>query len=229
MPALDINNAGTFYRRKLPHWHPIGSTIFVTWRLKDSLPRAALTKIEKTRELLARELARDGETMADRKVRHFKKLFSLADDLLDRATDGPLWLKEAPVASMVEDALLTRYEGLYALWAYVVMANHVHVFLKPKPDSSSKSGCVPLSEITKRLKGCTSREANKLLKRTGHAFWQIESFDHWARNENEFHRIISYIEHNPVKAGLVTAPEQWRWSSARERARRGWSEIRALT
>jgi putative transposase len=230
MRTVDTQNARTFYRRKLPHWHPEGATIFVTWRLKDSLPKSALERIEETRKLLAKEIAKPGETIDDRKVRHFKKLFALADDLLDRATDGPLWLKQASVASMVEAALLSRYQDLYALWAYVVMANHVHVFLQPKPDSSlSESRSVPLSEITKRLKGYTSREANKILERTGEAFWQIESFDHWARDEAEFYRIISYIEQNPVKAGLTSRPEDWLWSSARERIRRGWSEVRALT
>src|SRR5438876_6026019 len=139
MRTADTHNTGTFYRRKLPHWLPEGATIFVTWRLKDSLPQPALARIEATRELLARELTRDGETLEDRKVRHFKKLFALADDLLDRATDGPLWLKQAPVASMIEAALLSRYQGLYDLWACVVMANHVHVFLQPKRDPYSKS------------------------------------------------------------------------------------------
>ena len=133
---------------------------------------------------------------------------------------------------MVEDALLNRYGQLYTLWAYVVMANHVHIFVQPKPASpttESDRHYVSLSEITKRLKGYTSREANKLLERTGQAFWQIESFDHWARDEEEFYRIIAYIENNPVKAGLVLKPEDWPWSSAHERARRGLVEICPLT
>jgi REP element-mobilizing transposase RayT len=225
-------SAGTFYRRKLPHWQPDGAAVFLTWRLKDSLPKSALDRIEQTRDLLGRETDKPGEAVGDRKIRHFKKLFALADDLLDRATDGPLWLKQLSVASLVEDAFLNRHQQLYTLWAYVVMANHVHVFVQPKlisPLDESGRHYVPLSEITKRVKGYTSREANKLLERTGEAFWQIESFDHWARDEAEFSRIVSYIEQNPVKAGLASQPEDWPWSSARERKRRGWSEVRALT
>jgi putative DNA methylase len=186
-----------------------------------------MTRIEETRKLLAREIAKPGETADDREVRHFKKLFALADDILDRATDGPLWLKQPSVALMVEDALLNRYAQFYVLWAYVVMANHVHVFMQPKQDSHSQY--FQLSDIMQRLKGYTSREANKLIGQTGKAFWQIESFDHWARDDAEFSRIISYIENNPVKAGLASKPKEWLWSSARERIRRGWNEIRALT
>jgi hypothetical protein len=29
----------TYYRRRLPHWHPTGQPLFLTWRLKGSLPR----------------------------------------------------------------------------------------------------------------------------------------------------------------------------------------------
>jgi REP element-mobilizing transposase RayT len=232
MQIADTLNTRTFYRRKLPHWQPDGAVVFLTWRLKDSLPQSALTRLEETRKLLAREIVKRGETSAERKVRHFKKLFALADEMLDRANDGPLWLKLPSVASLVEDALLNRYEALYTLWAYVVMANHVHVFVQPKPSSAapeSNTHYVQLSEITKRLKGYTSREANKLIQRTGQAFWQIESFDHWARDEAEFYRIIAYIENNPVKAGLTLKPEEWRWSSAHERMRRGLTDVCPLT
>ncbi|MEK6302578.1 MAG: hypothetical protein AABO41_17845 [Acidobacteriota bacterium] len=88
---------------------------------------------------------------------------------------------------------------------------------------------MPLKDITKRLKGYTALEANRALGRTGQTFWHQESFDHWARDEGEFYRIIAYIENNPVKAGLVLKPGDWRWSSAHERLRRGWNEIRPLT
>ncbi|HEY7303859.1 MAG TPA: hypothetical protein VH601_07095 [Bryobacteraceae bacterium] len=63
------------------------------------------------------------------------------------------------------------------------------------------------------LKGPTARAANRLLGRTGEPFWQAECYDHWVRDEDEFRRIRSYIEQNPVKAGLVTEPAAFRWSS----------------
>ncbi|HEX8847496.1 MAG TPA: hypothetical protein VF791_22830, partial [Pyrinomonadaceae bacterium] len=67
---------------------------------------------------------------------------------------------------------------------------------------------------TKTIKGFTAREANKLLNLTGQPFWQDESYDRWVRDETELKRIIRYIEHNPVSAGLVAKPEDWPWSSA---------------
>ena len=56
--------------------------------------------------------------------------------------------------------------------------------------------------------------ANRLLGRTGRPFWQEESFGHWVRSAQELQDLIEYVENNPVKAGLVGAKEQWRWSSA---------------
>jgi putative transposase len=85
------------------------------------------------------------------------------------------------------------------------MSNHVHILIWPK---------ALLPEITKAIKGFTAREANRVLGRTGQKFWQDESFDHAVRSEDEFYRIMRYIERNPVKAGLVESPEQWPWSSA---------------
>ncbi len=64
------------------------------------------------------------------------------------------------------------------------------------------------------VKGYTAREANRILQRTGQPFWQSESFDHWIRDEQEFKRVQNYIEQNPVRAGVVAHPEQYRWSSA---------------
>jgi hypothetical protein len=66
----------------------------------------------------------------------------------------------------------------------------------------------------KALKGSTARGANHLRKRAGEPFWQKESYDHWVRNEREWTRIASYIENNPVRAGLVTRAADYCWSSA---------------
>jgi putative transposase len=196
-----------------------------------------LEQVEATRQLLEREATRAGETDEERKIRHFKKLFALYDGLLDKAEGGRPWLKDEKIAAVVENALLRRYANIYTLWAYVVMPNHVHVFLRPKLIARTEvrattddwQECVPLNKITQYLKGSSAREANKILGHTGQSFWQDESYDHWARDDDEFYRIIAYIENNPVKAGLARLPEDWPWSSAAERKRRGDTEIRSLT
>ena len=176
-----------FYRRHLPHWQKADSALFITWRLFGSLPR----------KIVASSL----------KERDPGKRFLLLDRALDQARYGPTWLKEAGIAKIAVDSLYYGAETLnyYRLSAFVIMSNHVHVLVWPE---------VFLERITKSIKGFTAREADRILNRTGERFWQDESFDHSVRDEAEFYRIKSYIERNPVKAGLVKSPEEWAWSSA---------------
>jgi REP element-mobilizing transposase RayT len=65
------------------------------------------------------------------------------------------------------------------------------------------------------LKTATAIRANRVLAKTGEAFWQREYFDHWIRSEKELASVVAYVEANPVLAGLVSCPEDWTWSSAR--------------
>jgi len=157
--------------------------VFVTWRLFGSLPLHSLPKVS------------DGTAFRD------------VDRGLDRATAGPLWLKEASVAQSVVEVIeaAEAERGLCTLHDYVVMPNHVHLSIKPIAD---------LKEVTKWIKGASARKANQLLGRTGQPFWQDESFDHWVRHDPEFEKIRTYIRNNPVHAGLVSRPEQWPYSSA---------------
>jgi putative DNA methylase len=67
------------------------------------------------------------------------------------------------------------------------------------------------------LKSFTANKCNQLLGRE-RAFWQDESYDHWVRDEDELHRIMEYIELNPVKAKLCRTPAEYPYSSAHDRA-----------
>jgi hypothetical protein len=128
------------------------------------------------------------------------------DRYLDLARTGPVFLQQDAIAGVVIDSLFQGVHlGHYRLGPFAIMANHVHVLRLPK---------IPPSRLLQSLKGHTAREANRLLGRTGEPFWQRESYDHWVRDSDELTRIASYIERNPVKAGLVTRAENYAWSSA---------------
>jgi REP element-mobilizing transposase RayT len=120
---------------------------------------------------------------------------------------GPLWLKNPRVAECVSEILLTGETKwrFYDLPAWVVMANHVHVPLRP---------LIPHSKALMNIKSASARAANSILQRKGEPFWQGESYDHWVRSDEERTSIIRYIHFNPVTAGLVSEPEEWPWSSA---------------
>ena len=175
----------TFYRRHLPHWQPEGRDLFLTWRLHGSLPPNFRPP---------NPGASNG------------KEFVSFDRVLDGASTGPVWLNDPRVAEVVCEALRDAHASkLLRLRAYVLMANHLHVLLEP---------LAAIFKITHQVKGSTAYRANLILARTRSRFWQDESFDHWVRNPAEWQKIRTYIENNPVVAGLVARPEDWPWSSA---------------
>ncbi|MGD0775909.1 MAG: transposase [Candidatus Solibacter sp.] len=175
----------SFHSRHLPHWQPEGAPLFVTWRLHGSLPRNRFPPPSATAG----------------------QAFVWMDRYLDQARFGPTWLKREDIARSVFDCLHYAADNLrqFDLHAAVVMPNHVHVLLTP---------IVAPAKLMQSVKGFSAREANKILGRTGEPFWQQESYDHWVRNEREFRKIAAYIEENPVRAGLASRAEGYRWSSA---------------
>jgi len=192
--CLSYSFGVSYYERHLPHWHPAGRAIFVTWRVYGSLPAHVLRR-------LTQQVARAARPT------EAGQWFRAVDRELDAAQRGPLWLKDPRVAGCVVEALRDGETklGLYELAAYVVMTNHVHVLLWAR---------APLARIMRLLKGFSARRANQIMGRSGKRFWQDESYDHWVRAAGEFRRIVAYIESNPVTAGLVAKPEDWPWSSA---------------
>jgi REP element-mobilizing transposase RayT len=196
------------YQRHLPHQIPEGFPIFLTWNLKDALPKEVLEMVARERERLLREPRRSGESHSERNLRIDKIVFAIADRVLDMATDYPLHLKDPAAAKIVEGSILFGVPERYDLFAWCVMANHVHVLLTPQWE---------LEDVTKGIKGFTAHEINGVQSARGRVFWQDESYDHWARDEAELLRIIEYIENNPVAAGLCTKQADWPFSSARLR------------
>ncbi len=129
------------------------------------------------------------------------------DRYLDEARSGPTWLQRDEIAHLVLCSIRYAEDRLqfYTLHAWAIMSNHVHLLVMPH---------VLPARFLQSVKGYAAREANRLLQRTGEPFWQSESYDRWIRDGQELERVRQYIESNPVRAGLVASPEQYRWSSA---------------
>src|SRR3981081_4088403 len=72
------------------------------------------------------------------------------------------------------------------------------------------------SAIVSSWKRFTARKANSDIGRTG-AFWQDDYWDRFIRNEDHFAATESYIDLNPVKAGLGEETRLWPWGRARLR------------
>ena len=104
----------------------------------------------------------------------------------------------------LEHIAQARSKHGFQLFAYVVMPDHVHLLLG-----------VFRSSLPTLMRDWKSRSAIAIARsrRTRGAIWQARYFDFILRRAANFGDKFEYIHRNPVTAGLVTRPEDWRWSS----------------
>ena len=181
---------GWYSRGYLPHFDGGEITQFLTYRLADSLPQKILSHFQ---------IQVEQEIITDREM-----LINI-EKYLDQGI-GACYLKQKEIAHIIEENLLHFADVKYKLYAWVIMPNHVHLLLRPKEGYS-------LSEIVHSCKSYTSNKANRMLNRTG-KFWFPEPFDRFIRDYGHFEKAFSYIERNPVRAGLCKNQSDWRFSSA---------------
>jgi putative transposase len=96
----------------------------------------------------------------------------------------------------------TRQSHKFALHAYVLMPEHVHLLLS-EPENYT------LASALRVIKG----ESSKLLKGTRKKFWETSYYDFNTFTTGKFIEKVRYIHRNPVARGLVSKPEDYRWSS----------------
>jgi putative transposase len=91
--------------------------------------------------------------------------------------------------------------------AYVLMTNHVHFIVTPREEDG-------LSRTMKNVQQTYVHYFNRRYERTGGLFegryrsLVIDSEAYWFT-------CMRYVELNPVRAGIVARPEEYRWSSHR--------------
>ncbi|APV51660.1 hypothetical protein BWI17_19355 [Betaproteobacteria bacterium GR16-43] len=91
------------------------------------------------------------------------------------------------------------------LHAYVLMTNHVHLLLTPVDIAGP-------SALMQDLGRSYVRQFNRKYERSG-ALWEGRFKAHPVDSERYFLNVQRYIELNPVRAGLVGCPRDYRWSS----------------
>ena len=92
----------------------------------------------------------------------------------------------------------------YSLCGYCLLPNHFHLLLKV--------GDIHISLIMQKIMTAYSMYVNKKYDRVGHVFQgRFQSII--VEKESYLLQVLRYIHLNPVKSGLVTWPEDYRWSS----------------
>lgn len=84
---------------------------------------------------------------------------------------------------------------------YVIMPDHIHLFVTILPDAT------PLSNWVKSLKNTLSKTLRFAEQPPPH--WQKGFFDHVLRSHDSYDQKWRYVAENPVRAGLVKVWDEW--------------------
>lgn len=88
--------------------------------------------------------------------------------------------------------------------AYCLMSNHIHLILQG--DGQAVSGAM------RDVLGGHARYFNRRHDRSGHLFGG-RFHDVRIASDAQMHAALRYVALNPVRAGLVQHPREWRWGS----------------
>lgn len=107
---------------------------------------------------------------------------------------------------------LNRVRTLHPVYltAWVFLPDHWHVMC-------ALTYPVTISLVMKSMKQSSTRAINRRRGAEGE-LWQARFFDRALRTVKEYNETAEYIHMNPVRASLVSRPQDWRWSSFNEYA-----------
>jgi putative transposase len=152
----------------------------------------------------------------------------------------PLFRNEAHCDLFLKilDRVRRRYR--FVVLGYVVMPEHVHLLVSEPQRETLSIAIQALKLGVVRSIRCSDRgvvgEAPPRSRKTGETwgtplhplgtpvhdtsghperFWQARFYDFNVWTERKRVEKLRYIHRNPVERGLVSSPEQWRWSSFR--------------
>jgi len=204
------------YRNNLPHFQQPGQMYFVTWNLKDAVPRKALKnytqKLEQLKNQIDFHRQQDSESTKNeelkREYQQLQKKYKKAyDDLLAISKNNITDLSQSGNTQIISEALLFWENKKLKTFAYSIMPNHVHwVIALYEKDENGKP--VYLQDILQSVKRHTANRINKREGKQGN-LWQKESFDTTIRDEKHLQNAVEYTLNNPCSAGLVKDRNDW--------------------
>lgn len=153
------------------------------------------------------ELLRQGKVK--RIFRAKQKITSpnLVSHITQRATgESPLFLEDSDYLFMLSNLKDVSQKRSLDVYAFCLMPNHIHILLRPRG--------AELQEAMRDLFASYAMMFNRKYERKGHLFGgpyrQAVCLD-----DSYLLAASLYIHMNPVRAGLVIDPRDYRWSSIR--------------
>ena len=147
----------------------------------------------------------------------------------------PLLSRDRTRSWLLDAFETTRQRRNLAVWAYVIMPEHVHVIVYPRDPVYEVRHIRTGFKTPVQRKGLASlrKHALHFLDRwkdvqpngqVHYRFWQRGGgYDRNMNDPRTLLYMIEYLHQNPVRRGLVKRATEWPWSSARFYA--GWPEV----
>lgn len=198
-----------YYRNNLPHIQHGGVILAISYRLAFNLPQNILEKLKADKheyERISSNLTGIEKEVYDSEFN--RKYFEYFDEFIDKYNSNVNWLRISQVADIVYNSQLYFDNVKYKLHCFTIMPNHIHIILEPLWNNDNYYA---IADIIHSLKGYTARKCNEVLMRKGQ-FWQHGHYDHIIKNAKDYNYQLHYVINNPVKAGLVSSWEKWKYT-----------------
>ncbi|MFL6629647.1 MAG: REP-associated tyrosine transposase [Vitreoscilla sp.] len=117
---------------------------------------------------------------------------------------APIFADDIDRQALIKYIARALHEGGARAFAYCLMGNHYHLVLQTSRPN--------LSALMQRINSGFCQSVNRRHERCGHLLegrFKAIVVD----RDNYLLEVCRYVDLNPVRAGLVAAPSQWRWSS----------------
>jgi putative transposase len=118
----------------------------------------------------------------------------------------PIFLSDRAAGLFLETLFGYRDRGIFQLYEFVVMPDHIHMILAPRPT-------VSLERAMQFIKGGYSYRLTKTIG-SRMEVWHRSFTNHRIRDDADYEKHRNYVRMNPVRAGLVERPQDYLYSSA---------------
>ena len=186
-PYFDPNMPTGFWRKNLPHLQQTGKIHMVNFRLADSMPQSLVVQYKHLKEDFIKKhpYPWDNATYDE-----YRSIISTPVEKYIDSGYGSCVLKFQEIRQYLIDSLDFYDMERYAMLAYVIMPNHVHMLVTP-------FGGYDLYATLSSIKSYSATKINRYLGRKG-ALWQEESFDTVIRSHPHYLKCLEYIKANPL-------------------------------
>jgi REP element-mobilizing transposase RayT len=142
----------------------------------------------------------------------------------------PIFTRPEAAQIVLDSWRFLQDQGRIVLLGYVILENHLH-WIAAADDLSKEVGNFKSYTARRLIELLEAAHADTLLEQLAYfklrhkldqeyQLWQEGSHPQEIANEESMRQKLEYIHNNPVQRGYVDDPLHWRYSSARNYARR---------